>query len=81
MDRRSKEILDKAGEHEIKLPLWQDIANIDSTLDTQIGHQVITNQLRASKWKELKLPTYAIHDYLRQLQIIFKACQYVVGHW
>ena len=37
--------------------------------------------MRATKWRKLKLPGYAIHDYLRQLQLVFKACQYVVGHW
>jgi hypothetical protein len=81
LDARSKAILDKAANVQIKVPSWKEIADISLTLDTQIGHPEISPQLRAIKWKEMKLPTYVFHDYMRQLQVIFKACQCVVGHW
>jgi hypothetical protein len=54
-----------ANDKPVIFPDWKQIANLEETLDAANGNIMQEPQQRAIAWKRLKIPTYAVHDYLR----------------
>ena len=65
LDSRTKQILKMANDKPVIFPDWKQIANLEETLDAANGNIIQEPQQRAIAWKRLKIPTYAVHDYLR----------------
>lgn len=61
-------------------PDWVKISRESEALDGSIANIMITPQQRAAAWKKLKLPIYAVHDYIKQIPKIMKVCYNIVGH-